>query len=397
MQIDGTCDPRFTPVRDAFRENFNSRGELGAAVTVTVDGDTVVDLWGGVADRTTQRPWTRDTIVVVFSCTKAATALCAHMLVARGALDLDAPVARYWPEFAAAGKQDLPVRMLLNHQSGLAAVDQRLSVASVYNCDTMATALAAQPPHWSPGSAHGYHALTFGWLVGELVRRIGGKSLGTFFRDEIAGPLGLDFWIGLPEALEARVAPIRMAPLTGETTPVLRAMANHHTLTSKAFMNPPGLMTGREVNGRAFHAAEVPAANGITTARALAGMYTPLACGGGRGAAELVDADTLRAMATVESEGDDRVLLLPTRFGSGFMKSIDNRPRDSAVLGPNPAAFGHAGAGGSIGMADPTARVAIGYVMNQMGAGVLLNTRGQELVDAVYASLSSVPEPEGTR
>ena len=388
MTVEGHCDSRFTLVREAFRENFASRGELGAAVTVTVDGKAVVDLWGGVADRVSGRPWSRDTMVIVFSCTKAATALCAHMLVARGDLDLDAPVARYWPEFAAAGKHAIPVRMLLNHQSGLAAIDEPLPGAAIYNWDTMTAALAAQAPHWEPGSAHGYHAATFGWLVGEVVRRISGRSLGTFFREEVAGPLGLDFWIGLPEALEMRVAPVRMAPLTGETTPITRAMANRGTLTSKAFMNPPGLLTARQVNARALHAAEVPAANGIATARGLAGMYTALACGGRIGAVELVDRDTLQAMATVESEGDDRVLLIPTRFASGFMKSIDNgRQGDSAVLGPNPAAFGHAGAGGSIGMADPTARVAIGYVMNQLGAGVLLNARGQGLIDAVYASL----------
>ena len=389
MNVEGNCDSRFRAVRDAFCENFASRGELGAAVTVTVDGKTVVDLWGGVADRVSGRAWTGDTMVVVFSCTKAATALCAHMLVARGCLDLDAPVAHYWPEFAAAGKGAIPVRMLLNHQSGLAAVDEPLPGAAIYDWDTMALALAAQAPHWEPGAAHGYHAATFGWLVGDVVRRISGRSLGTFFREEVAGPLGLDFWIGLPAALEARVAPIRMAPLTGETTPIMRAMADRSTLTSKAFMNPPGLLTSRQVNARALHAAEVPAANGIASARGLAGMYTPLACGGRIGAVELVDRDTLQAMTTVESEGDDRVLLIPTRFASGFMKSIDNsRQGDSAVLGPNPAAFGHAGAGGSIGMADPTARVAIGYVMNQMGAGVLLNARGQGLIDAVYASLT---------
>lgn len=384
MNIDGTCDPRFNPVRDAFRENFASRGELGAAVAVTIDGKTVVDLWGGVADRVSGRPWMHDTLVVVFSCTKAATALCAHLLVARGELDLDAPVARYWPEFAAADKETIPVRMLLNHRSGVAAIDEPLPVGALYDWATMTAALAAQAPHWEPGSAHGYHAVTFGWLVGEVVRRISGKSLGAFFRDEVAGPLGLDFWIGLPETFTARVAPVRMAPLTGETTPILLAMADRSTLTSKAFMNPPGLMTARQVNARAFHAAEVQAANGVATARALAGMYTPLACGGHRGAVELVDRDTLRAMATVESAGDDRVLLIPTRFAAGFMKTIDNRPRDSAILGPNPAAFGHGGAGGSLGMADPTARVAIGYVMNQLGTGVLLNARGQTLVDTVY-------------
>ena len=388
MTVEGHYDSRFTLVREAFCENFASRGELGAAVTVTVDGKAVVDLWGGLADRVSGRPWNRDTMVIVFSCTKAATALCAHMLAARGDLDLDAPVARYWPEFAAADKHAIPVRMLLNHQSGLAAVDEPLPGTAIYNWDSMTAALAAQAPHWEPGTAHGYHAATFGWLVGEVVRRISGRSLGTFFREEVAGRLDLDFWIGLPEALETRVATIRMAPLTGEATPIMRAMANRSTLTSKAFMNPPGLLTARQVNARALHAAEVPAANGIATARALAGMYTVLACGGRTGAVELVDRDTLQAMASVESEGDDRVLLIPTRFAAGFMKSIDNHAEgDSAVLGPNPAAFGHAGAGGSIGMADPTARVAIGYVMNQMEAGILLNARGQGLIDAVYASL----------
>jgi len=387
MTVEGHCDSRFTLVREAFCENFASRGELGAAVTVTVDGKAVVDLWGGVADRVSGRLWSRDTMVIVFSCTKAATALCAHMLVARGDLDLDAPVARYWPEFAAAGKDAIPVRMLLNHQSGLAAVDAPLPAAAIYDWDTMTAVLAAQVPHWEPGTAHGYHAATFGWLVGEVVRRISGRSLGTFFREEVAARLDLDFWIGLPEALETRVAPVRMAPLTGETTPITRAMADRSTLTSKAFMNPP-LLTSRQVNARALHAAEVPAANGMATARGLAGMYTPLACGGRVGAVELVDRDTLQAMAMVESEGDDRVLLIPTRFAAGFMKSIDNRAGDSAVLGPNPTAFGHAGAGGSIGMADPTARVAIGYVMNQLGSGVLLNARGQGLIDAVYASLT---------
>lgn len=209
MNVDGTCDPRFRAVREAFCENFASRAELGAAVTVSVDGTLVVDLWGGIADKVSGRAWTRDTMVVVFSCTKAATALCAHMLVTRGALDLDAPVAHYWPEFAAAGKEAIPVRLLLNHQAGLAAVDDPLPVGALYDWDTMAAALAAQAPHWEPGTAHGYHAVTFGWLVGEVVRRISGRSLGTFFRDEVAGPLGLDFWIGLPEALAARVAPIR--------------------------------------------------------------------------------------------------------------------------------------------------------------------------------------------
>ena len=388
MQIEGTIDARFEPVRDAFRTNFARHGEVGAAVTVIVDGKTVVDIWGGLADRASERPWTRDTMAIIFSCTKAATALCAHMLIARGQLDLDAPAARYWPEFAAAGKETLPVRMLLNHQAGLPAIDQPLADEAMFQWTAMTAALAAQAPHWQPGSAHGYHAITFGWLVGELVRRVSGKSLGTFFRDEVAGPLGLDFWIGLPEALEPRVATERMPPLVTEPNPFLVAMLDRGTLTSKAFMNPPGMMMPGQINSRAVHAAEIPAANGIATARALAGMYAPLACGGQMGGVRLLDADAIRRMSTVESEGDDRVLLIPTRFASGFMKTIDNRPGDSVILGPNAEAFGHGGAGGSIGMADPVARVAIGYLMNQMGAGILLNARGQSLIDAVYESLA---------
>jgi CubicO group peptidase (beta-lactamase class C family) len=387
IQIAGQVEKRFEHVRETFRDNFVQRGELGAAVAVFVDGQPVVDLWGGVADRRTGRPWDNHTLTMVFSSTKGATALCAHILRARGQLDLDAPVARYWPEFAAAGKERLPVRMLLNHQAGLPAVDQRLQPEALFDWHTMTAALAAQAPYWTPGSAHGYHAMTFGWLVGEVVRRISSKSLGTFFRDEVAQPLGLEFWIGLPAALEPRVSTLRMGPPSTEPSPLLAAMFDRTTLTSKAFLNPRGLMIPGQVNGRAVHAAEIPAANGICTARALAGMYAPLACGGRLNGVELVDPDTLTSMSTVESDGEDRILLIPTRFASGFAKSVDNRPRDSARFGPNPEAFGHVGAGGSFGMADPVARVAIGYVMNQMGAGVLLNARGQALIDAVYDCL----------
>lgn len=387
MDVNGTVDPRFEPVRTAFRENFASRGELGAAVTVIVDGRTVVDLWGGLADRASQRAWTADTMAIIFSCTKAATALCAHMLVGRGRLDLDAPVTRYWPEFAQKGKERIPVRMLLNHQAALPAIDEPLPAEAMLDWDRMTTALAAQAPHWEPGTAHGYHAMTFGWLVGEIVRRVSGKSVGAFFREQVAGPLGLEFWIGLPAALESRVATERMPPPQNEITPLMRAILDRGSLVSKAFTNPPGLLTARQVNARALRAAEVPAANGIATARGLAGMYAPLACGGRSNGVELLDRGVLQEASAVESEGGDRILLLPTRFSAGFMKTVDNRPGDSLVLGPNPEAFGHGGAGGSIGMADPVARVALGYVMNQMGEGVLLNPRGQQLVDAVYTSL----------
>lgn len=387
VTVDGFADARFRRVEEEFRENFASRGELGAAVAVVADGRTVVDLWGGQADHRHGRPWTRDTLTMIFSSTKGATALCAHVLASRGLLDLDRPVADYWPEFAAADKGGIPVSMLLNHQAGLPAIDEPLPPDALFDWDTMTRALAAQAPHWPPGSRHGYHAMTFGWLVGEVVRRVSGRSLARFFRDEIAGPLGLDFWIGLPEKHEERVARLRMAPYSPEPNPLMAEMMNRESLTSKAFLNPRGLMMPGQANSRAVHAAEIPAAGGIATARALAGMYAPLACGGTRDGIRLVDKETLNRMSRLESQGGDRILLLPTRFASGFMKSIDNRPRDSILLGPNAAAFGHGGAGGSVGMADPDAGVAIGYVMNQLGQGVLLNQRGQSLIDAVYEGL----------
>jgi CubicO group peptidase (beta-lactamase class C family) len=388
-QATGAADPRFAPVRDVFDENFAHRGELGAALTVVVDGRTVVDLWGGTTDKHGGRPWTPETLVVVFSCTKAATALCAHMLAARGRLDLDVPVARYWPEFAAADKGDIPVRMLLNHRAGLPAIDRPMPPESLYDWEAMSAALATQPPHWTPGTAHGYHAVTFGFLAGELIRRLSGQTVGAFFREHVAGPLDLDFFIGLPEALEGRVATVRMAPIQAEPSPFTAAMFNRSTLTSKAFLNPRALLMPGQINSRRAHAAEIPAANGIASARGLAGMYAPLACAGSAASVSLIDRETLRAMSTVESDGEDRILLTHTRFASGFMKTMDNRPGDSAILGPNEDAFGHAGAGGSIGFADPVAGVAFGYVMNQLGAGVLLNERGQGLIDAVYDCLGA--------
>ncbi len=385
LEIHGTIDPRFERVRAELERNFLERGEVGAAVHAVVGGKPVVDLWGGLADPRRGTPWTEDTLAMVHSSTKGATALCAHMLAARGELDLDAPVARYWPEFAAAGKERIPVRMLLNHRAGLPAITRKLPPEAMFDWKTMADALAGQAPHWDPGTRHGYHAITYGWLVGEVVRRISGKSLGTFFRDEIAGPLGLDFWIGLPPMHEPRVARLVPPPPAAEEDPFGAALLEHGSLTRQAFLNPPTMFlpSGPEVE-RALRAAEIPAANGMATARALASMYAPLA------APEpgLVDRDTLRRMSAVESEGPDRILVYRTRFASGFMKSTDNGRQASVRLGPNDEAFGHVGAGGSIGFADPVAGVAFGYVMNGMGPGILLNDRGQSLIDAFYDSLA---------
>ena len=385
MDIQGICEPNFRAVRQEFERNFRERGEVGASVCVTVRGQIVVNLWGGAARLETGTPWTEDTVSLVFSCTKGATALCAHILASRGLLDLDAPVAKYWPAFAQAGKLNITVKMLLNHQAGLPALRTPLSEGAFYDWELMVAALEQEEPFWEPGARNGYHGLTFGWLVGEVVRRVSGKSLGAFFQDEVAKSLGLEFWLGLPEPLESRVAPM----IPGEAdleSPFFNAMADSTSLQALLFHNTGGYMTRPDYDSRAAHAAEIGAAGGVTNARGLAGMYAPLACGG-KG---LVSRDTIVRMAAVSSAtGQDAVLLLPTRFSLGFMKSMDNRRQppglqDGAILSEE--AFGHDGFGGSIGFADPKAEMSFGYTMNQMGP-IGLDERGQSLVDAVYRSL----------
>jgi CubicO group peptidase (beta-lactamase class C family) len=242
--IEGTCDAPFEGVKEAFAQNFADFGEVGAAVSVVVDGRTVVDLWAGHADSALSRLWQRDTIANVYSTTKGITAICAHRLAGQGLLDIDAPVASYWPEFAEAGKENIPVRYLLSHRAGLPAVREMLAPGSAYDWDKMASALAVEEPWWEPGTKHGYHALTFGNLVGEIVRRIGGQTVGTYFRKEIAEPLGLDFHIGLAEENDARTAemlPMEM-PAPDEATPIFKALSDPTSMTFKAFANPPDLM-----------------------------------------------------------------------------------------------------------------------------------------------------------
>jgi len=391
MEVHGSCDPKFQSVRQEFEKNFRERGEVGASVCVTVQGKTVVDLWGGIARTDTKAPWKEDTLSVVFSSTKGATAICMHILASRGKVDLDAPVASYWPEFAQAGKEKIPVKMLLNHQAGLPAVRAPLPQGAYANWGLMVNSLAKEEPFWEPGTRNGYHALTMGWLLGEVIRRVSGKSLGTFFQDEIAKPLGLDFWIGLPADKEPRVAPM-IAAQPDPTSPFFQAMANPGSLQSLVLLNSGNYMgAAPEFDTRAAHAAEIGAAGGITNARGLAGMYAPLACGGKLNGVELVNADTLARMGAVASAtGRDAVLVMPTRFALGFMKSMDNRKepvgvQDSVLI--SEAAFGHVGAGGSFGFADPVAGISFGYTMTKMGSGTSLTDRGQSLVDAMYQSL----------
>lgn len=393
----GTFDQRFERVAHAFERNFTEHNELGASVCVMLDGEPVVDLWGGTAREGTGEAWERDSLSIVWSSTKGAVSFCTHLLAARGELDLDAPVADYWPEYAANGKATTTVKMLLNHQSGICALSEPLPQGAFADWDTVIRAIENQTPFFEPGTTHGYQALTYGWLLGEVIRRVSGQSLGTFFRKAIAEPLGLEFWIGLPEALEAKTARMIMPePDLENLSPFLRAMMDPKSVQALALGNSGGYMDlgddgVRNFDSRLAHAAEIGAAGGLANGRGLAGLYAPLACGGTLNGSKFVDADTLARMAAVSSASSrDFTLLAPMRFSLGYFKSMDNRrapagTRDSMFL-PE-AAFGHPGYGGSIGFADPESRISFGYNMNRMGQGMLLNARGQGLIDAVYESL----------
>ena len=380
-RVEGECEPRFAQVREAFEKGF-ATGEVGAALAVTVDGRPAIDLWGGHRDAARTRPWMRDTLVNVYSTTKGMTAICANRLAEQGKLDLDAPVARYWPEFAAAGKERIPVRWLLCHKAGVPALRAQVPAAMRFDWSYWTEALAAEAPFWEPGTQHGYHALTYGHLVGEVVRRIDGRSLGTYFRQELAEPLGLDFHIGLAASEDARVADILPAPASapGVPNPFVEARKNPQSLVGRVFGNPG--FEPKDVNSRAWRAAEFPAAGGHGTARDLAKIYGALATGGSADGVQVLSPAQIAAANTEQASGLDAVLApLPSRFGLGFMMTQPLIP-----LGPNPRSFGHPGAGGSIAFADPDARLGFAYVMNQMQAGIA-DARGFALIAEVYTAL----------
>jgi CubicO group peptidase (beta-lactamase class C family) len=387
--IEGVVEPGFEPVREAFAANFAERDDIGAAVCVYRDGRPVVDLWGGLADPATGRPWTRDTLQLVYSATKGVLATAAHLLVQRGLLDLNAPVTTYWPEFAANGKADIPVYQLLCHSAGLPVLDHPVPVADALAWQPMVDALAAQRPVWAPGTAHGYHGRTFGWLVGEVIRRVSGRSPGAFLAEEIAGPLGLDFFIGLPERERGRVSRMVTAPpavdptqLRPEDVPaeyrdVVAAFIDPDSLFNRAFAitDPAAIdFDSVEVQG-----AEIPSSNGIGTARALARLYAALI--GEVDGIRLLSRETVAAATREQANGVDRVLLTPTRYASGYMLPVEGNPMGG------PSSFGHPGRGGSLGFADPERGIAFGYVMNHVMEGLLDDRRAAALVQAVHKSL----------
>lgn len=380
IPIIGLCEPKFASVRLAFEENFRQFGDIGGAVAVYHHQKPVVDLWGGYADSEQNKPWQKNTIVNVWSVTKALVALCALRLVDRGELLLDAPVANYWPEFAQAGKEQLPVRYLLNHQAGLAALTESLPAEAVFDWQRMTQALAKQRPWWTPGTAHGYHAATFGWLVGEVIKRVSHKRLGLFLQEEIAHPLGIDFLIGFGPEEDHRVATVveqgsfeQNAGETGETI-------DPNSLLAK--VNNPSLDDFSIFNSRAWRAAEIPSANGTTNARALARLYGALACGGEIDGMRLLSHDLLKKATTVSAMGTDIIFGFKSCIGLGFGL---NRP--AGFMGPNETTFGHPGYGGSIGFADPTVGIGFGFVTNSIPLGPAQDQRAANLIRALYQSL----------
>jgi CubicO group peptidase (beta-lactamase class C family) len=398
VEIAGTCDSAFNEVLEEFESNFRERGELGASVCVTREGKTVVDLWGGLADAETRKPWTRDTISIVWSSTKGAAAVSMHVLASRGLVDLDAPVVKYWPEFGKKGKETTLVKMFLDHSAGLPHVKEKLPQDAFFDWEIMAKALEDAELWWEPGTRTGYHAFTKGWLNGEIVRRVTGQSIGAFFRKEIGDPLDLDFWIGLPETHDSRVAKI-IFPEQGDPPAdfFIKVETEPEGIQSMIFTNEGGFMGTFET--MAARRAEIPAAGGIANARGLAGLYAPLACGGKLGGVELVDSDTLARMGAVSSaSGLDASLLVPMRFALGFTKAMDNRrgkPGNQDTILMSEDAFGCPGFGGSIGLADPVAGMSFGYSMNRMGPGTALNPRGQSLLDATYRALGYTSSASG--
>ncbi|MGA0600256.1 serine hydrolase domain-containing protein [Caulobacter sp. KR2-114] len=393
----GFCAPPFEQVAAEFALNFAERGEVGAAVAIFHEGRLVVDLWAGVADAATHRPWEEDTLAVMFSATKGLAATCLHILADRGLIAFDRPMADYWPQFAANGKAGVTVAMILSHQAGLPVWQAPLPEGALYDWDLAASRLAAEAPLWEPGTAHGYHGVTIGWLEGELVRRVTGKSIGQFFREDVAGPLGADAWIGLPEAEHHRAADL-ILPQADPGSAFFRKIADEPDWYGAKMMSNSGGDIGPDtVNSARRRSMEHPSAGGAASARGLARVYAPLSLDGSVDGVRLVREEALVGMRLCRSASDcDLLLRLPTTFTLGFSKTWGDRrlgAGNHVILGEQ--AFGTPGMGGSLGFADGEARLSFGYVMNRLGGGVGLNDRGQSLVDAAYRAVGFRPSPAG--
>lgn len=383
-RVDGFVAPGFEPVRDAFLANLRERGEVGAAFAVTRDGEPVVDLWGGLADPERGRPWRRDTLQAIFSGTKGLVALCLLMLADRGRLDLEAPVARYWPEFAANGKDRVRVVDLASHRAALPGVAGRLSPDEVLDPRHVASLLAAQAQETDPRAAVTYHPLTYGWLCGELVRRVDGRGIGRFFAEEVADPLGLEIWIGLPARLEPRVSRLVHGPDWGRRNGWDDAAFAADELLRRIWGNPELFGRGPiRWNEPRWHQAEIPGAGAIATARSMARLYGCLALGGELDGVRLLDRATLERGRRPVSDRFDPIAGDRQVFGVGFELQTDAR-----ALGPPDDAFGHCGAGGSVHAAWPSLRAGVSYAMNQMRDDARVDARARALLDATHEVLA---------
>ena len=357
MECKGYCDERFISAKHAFEKNFDLGLEVGASFAVSLNGELVVDIWGGFSDSAKTKPWEKDTIVNVFSTTKVIAAMCIHMLVDKGLIDVEEPVSKYWPEFAQATKENVLIKYLLSHSAGLPGFDEKIPVEALYDWDRIINLLASQKPWWKPGTRIGYHMITFGYLLGELVRRVTGKSLGNFFRENIANPLDIDFHIGLPESYDPRVAEI-ITPEEIFYKWQVTLVKMFFRKTAKVFYNPS--LENLNINGRAWRSAEIPAGNGHGNARSIANIGSILACGGMFNHKKIISRSTVEKAIKPQISGRDRIMLYsPQKFSLGF-GLLDDR----FFLGPK--SFGWGGAGGSLCVMDIKKKLSIGYAMNKM-------------------------------
>jgi CubicO group peptidase (beta-lactamase class C family) len=375
--IHGHCDPAFAGVRAAFETNFALEEEVGACVNVVVDGSTVVDLWGGWRDRELRQPWERDTIVCMMSVAKAVSATCMHMLVDRGLVDLDAPVARYWPEFAQGGKQGVLVRHVLDHRAGLPILTERLHSRAIFEHETIVAALARQEPLWPPGTQAGYHVHNQGFLLDEIMRRVTGRPLPRFLREEVTGPLGLDYHFGLSAADQARCAEFIQAT---EGTIFAARHGDPAKIVSRAWDQFPDPI---DLNSREWREATITSASGHGNARAIARLYAALARGGELDGVRLMGMAT-RDQAIAEQHNMVEVMMeRPYHQALGYL--LDSPP--IVWMGPGKRSFGHHGVGGSIGLGDPDAKLGFSYAMNRMHARIDNGPRAGRLIEAVYQCL----------
>ncbi|MDE3207065.1 MAG: beta-lactamase family protein [Acidobacteriota bacterium] len=378
-EVAGVCDSRFQDVRDALEANLAADEELGASITLDIDGDVLVDIWGGWTDETRSQRWERDTIVNVWSTTKTVTSLATLMLVSRGLVDVHAPVARYWPEFAAAGKEGVEVRHLLSHTSGVSGLDQPAAMEDLYDWETSTSRMAAQAPWWEPGTASGYHALNYGHLLGEVIRRVTGKSLKQFVADEIAGPLGADFSIGAaPDDFE-RIAPVTPPP----PLPIDLASIDVTSPAVRTFTGPP--VDANAANTDAWRAADIGGANGHGNARSVAKMLSAVSLGGASGGVQLLSSDAIETIFEQQSDGVDLVLGVPLRFGVGFALP---EPKTIPYLPSGRICF-WGGWGGSMIIMDPDRRLTFAYMMNRMAPGIIGSSRAETYLRAMYSCIDA--------